>query len=193
MNALASAGIATCLFYAGLYIIMLWRPQCELGPLFFDPVPIPIIFTFLIALASALISTRGQKDATKPASFLTILKTYALYLVGGHLVLGVILIITEMTHGIDDMDSTYLIALLVHYLNLPTRWVLESLRVTPEIFTVVLAGTLQWASLAVALAAVHYAIKSGVGVVTRTFLVRDRDDAGNIIAVKKKPGYEEKS
>ncbi len=87
---------------------------------------------------------------------------YVLFLVGGHLLLGLILIVTEATHGLSDMDASFLIVLLVYYLNLPTVWLLDSLRVDFSWITIALAGILQWTILAFAIAAVHYAIKRRV-------------------------------
>ena len=90
----------------------------------------------------------------------------ALFFVGGHLLLGLILLGIEATHGINDQDASFAVAILFHYLNLPTVWVLQSLRVTPEIILVLLAGTVQWAIIGLTTAALYQAFRSGFRVVT---------------------------
>ena len=90
----------------------------------------------------------------------------SLFFVGGHLLLGLILLGIEAAHGINDQDASFAVAILFHYLNLPTVWVLQSLRVTPEIILVLLAGIVQWAIIGLATAALNRAFTSGFQVVT---------------------------
>ncbi len=78
----------------------------------------------------------------------------ALVLIGGHLLLGVALLVIEATHGINDQDASFGIALVFHYLNLPSIWILASMGMTPEIVVVLVAGIAQWAGVALAIAVV---------------------------------------
>jgi len=111
--------------------------------------------TFLIVQAACFV--RGFTHLGRGQMFRTTLK-YVLLLVGVHLLLGFILIVTEATHGLSDMDASFLIVLLVYYMNLPTVWMLNSLGVAFRWITVVLAGIFQWSILAFAMSAVHHAI-----------------------------------
>ena len=95
----------------------------------------------------------------------TILKL-ALLFVGGHLLLGLVLLAVEAIHGINDQDASFAVAILFHYLNLPTVWVLRLLGGTPEIILVLLVGIVQWAGLALTIAAVYYVFRSRFRVVT---------------------------
>ena len=104
--------------------------------------PLPVVLTFLIALASAAGLTNVGKKSAKPVGFLVTLERYALFLVGGHVVLGTILLVTDATYGLSDMDGSFLIVLLVHYLNLPTSCVLGLLRVDLGWVGVILGGIL---------------------------------------------------
>ena len=88
---------------------------------------------------------------------------YVLFLVGGHLVLGLILLVTEATHGLSDMDASFLIVLLFSFLNQPSFWLLDFLRVDFSWIAIVLVGILQWTVLACAFAAVHYVIRAESG------------------------------
>ena len=89
-----------------------------------------------------------------------------LFFVGGHLLLGLILLGIEAAHGINDQGASFAVAILFHDLNLPAVWVLQSLGVTPEIILVLLAGTVQWAIIGWATAALYQAFRSGFRVVT---------------------------
>ncbi|MBI5396266.1 MAG: hypothetical protein HZA91_13300 [Verrucomicrobia bacterium] len=73
----------------------------------------------------------------------------ALALVGAHLLLGAILMVIKATHGINDQDASFAVALLFHYLNFPSVWGLRSVAgADPGIIAVLLAGIVQWAALA---------------------------------------------
>ena len=80
----------------------------------------------------------------------TILKT-TLTLLGGHLLLGVALLVIDATHGISDQDASFAVALLFHYLNLPSIWLLESMGSAPKIGVVVAVGLAQWVALGLAI------------------------------------------
>jgi hypothetical protein len=45
---------------------------------------------------------------------------FALFLVGAHVLLGLSLLVIEATHGINDQDASFAVALVFHYLNLPS-------------------------------------------------------------------------
>jgi hypothetical protein len=87
----------------------------------------------------------------------------ALFLVGGHLLLGMILLVIAATHGINDQDASFAVAMLFRCLNLPTVWVLQSAGGTIEsqIVLILLVGIVQWAALAFAIAAIYHAFKCG--------------------------------
>ncbi|MFA5189488.1 MAG: hypothetical protein WC740_02120 [Verrucomicrobiia bacterium] len=72
----------------------------------------------------------------------------AFLLVGAHLLLGATLLVIEATHGINDQDASFAVALLFHYLNLPSVWLLRFIGAAPGVIAVLLAGIVQWAALA---------------------------------------------
>lgn len=80
----------------------------------------------------------------------TVLRTL-MVLVGGHLVLGVILLVIDATHGINDQDASFAVALLFYYLNLPSIWLLESMGSEPKIAVVIAVGFVQWVGLGLAI------------------------------------------
>jgi hypothetical protein len=86
----------------------------------------------------------------------------ALFLVGGHLLLGMILLGIAATHGINDQDASFAAAMLFRYLNLPAVWVLRSTRGTIEsqIVLILVVGIVQWAGLAFVIAAICHALRS---------------------------------
>lgn len=88
----------------------------------------------------------------------TLLRTF-LVLVGGHLVLGATLLAIEATHGINDQDASFAVAIAFHYLNLPTIWLLRLGDSGPPPIAVVLAmGIVQWTGIALVTgAALHIA------------------------------------
>ena len=77
--------------------------------------------------------------------------------VGVHLLLGVLLLVINVLHGINDQDISFAIALLFHAANLPTIWVLRFLGVNPSIVVTLVAGVVQWG-----------VIGAGVGAVVRS-------------------------
>lgn len=82
----------------------------------------------------------------------------AVIFVGAHLVLGAVLLCVEAAHGINDQDASFAMALLFHWLNAPTVWLLVALGVAPRIGLVVLVGAVQWALVACVVAAMVLAI-----------------------------------
>lgn len=87
----------------------------------------------------------------------TILKL-AGWLVGAHLLLGGALLVMEATHGINDQDASFAVALLFHYLNFPSVWLLRWMGFAPGIVAVLLVGTLQWITLAAVIGGGYRAI-----------------------------------
>ena len=83
-----------------------------------------------------------------------------LALVGAHLLLGVILLAIEATHGINDQDPSFAVALLFHGLNYPAVRLLRSLGMTPGIAAGLLTGIVQWAVLGAALAVAWRAVRN---------------------------------
>ena len=87
----------------------------------------------------------------------------ALLLVGAHVLLGLILIVTEASQGINDQRASFALALVVYYLNLPTVWLLHFLRLPTGVVPVVAAGILQWTILAFAIATVYCGLRFKLG------------------------------
>lgn len=83
----------------------------------------------------------------------------ALAFVGVHLLLGACLLAIEATHGIDDQDASFALALLFHGLNYPTVLLLRLRGAGPGIAAVLLAGIVQWALLGAAVATVWRAVR----------------------------------
>jgi hypothetical protein len=78
-----------------------------------------------------------------------------LVLVGGHLLLGVALLAIEATHGINDENASFAVAIAFYYLNLPTIWLLRSANsATPPIAVVLAMGIAQWTGVALVIGAV---------------------------------------
>ena len=87
-------------------------------------------------------------------------------LVGVHLVLGLTLLTIEAIHGINDQDASFAVALLFHYLNLPSLWMLRSIGLSPGIGMVVVVGIAQWTSLALVIAIVFCSARSTFRAIT---------------------------
>jgi len=68
----------------------------------------------------------------------------AAMLVGANLLLVLALFVTEATHGINDQDASFALAMLVYTLNKPAIWAFEPLGITSEAWTLLAGGTLQW-------------------------------------------------
>jgi hypothetical protein len=92
----------------------------------------------------------------------------SLYLVGGHLLLSMVLLVIVATHGISDQDASFAVAMLYHGLNLPSVWVLGIIGGAPDkqIVLVFLMGIVQWAGVALMIAAVCHAFRFGLRAVT---------------------------
>jgi hypothetical protein len=118
-----------------------------------------MILSFAAQLLSDTISFRRSREQRQMLR--TTLK-FAKFLVGGHLLLGLALIVTEATHGINDQDPSFALALLVHYMNLPSVWLLNWLRVPSSVIPVVLTGFFQWAIIAFAMAAIYHSFRAMV-------------------------------
>lgn len=88
----------------------------------------------------------------------TVLKRYrnvAGMLVGIHAVLLLALTLIHYTRGISDEDATFLLALLVWFIDRPALWVLGP---APEPISIFLAGTVQWLLIALPVAALLHGI-----------------------------------
>ncbi|MBM4157146.1 MAG: hypothetical protein FJ221_19305 [Lentisphaerae bacterium] len=83
----------------------------------------------------------------------------ALAFVGAHLLLGVCLLAIEATHGINDQDASFAVALLFRGLNYPTVRLLRLLGAEPGIAAVLLAGIVPWALLGAAVATAWRAVR----------------------------------
>ena len=94
-----------------------------------------------------------------------LLKT-VLVLVGGHLILGLALLLIESVQGINDQGPSYAVGLLFYYLNLPSVWLLKSMGAEPGIALVVAVGTVQWAVLALAIAIAFHKSASALRSIT---------------------------
>ena len=77
--------------------------------------------------------------------------------VGVHLLLAVLLLVINATHGINDQDISFAIAMLFHTANYPTVWVLRLFGVNPSIGAILVVGVVQWG-----------VIGAGVGAVIRS-------------------------
>jgi hypothetical protein len=83
-----------------------------------------------------------------------------LVIVGGYVTLGTALILVDAIHGINDQDPSFVLWLLVLFMNKPTVWVLDALDVSIRPTPVVLAGIVQWAVIGCAVAAVWNSLKA---------------------------------
>jgi len=97
----------------------------------------------------------------KEAGMLRTILRLTTFLVGGHLLFGLILMVIKATHGINDQDPSFAVALLFYYLNFPAVCLLRHLGTPPEtIPPVILVGILQWGCVASVIAAVYYPFRS---------------------------------
>ena len=85
----------------------------------------------------------------------------ALLLVSLHLLVGLAVMIIEVAHGVSDDGAGFVLGMLVYYMNLPAVLLLESLDVSVTNLSIVVAGGVQWAIVAVVIAGVHHGLKSG--------------------------------
>lgn len=77
-------------------------------------------------------------------------RNVAAFTVGIHAVLLFLLALVHYTRGVSDEDATFLLALLVWFIDQPAIWVLGS---SPEPISIFLAGTVQWLLIALPVAA----------------------------------------
>jgi hypothetical protein len=77
-------------------------------------------------------------------------RNVAAIMVGIHAVLILLLALVHYTRGVSDEDATFLLALLVWFMDRPAIWVLGS---SPEPVSIFLAGTVQWLLIATPVAA----------------------------------------
>lgn len=87
----------------------------------------------------------------------------ALVLVGAHLLLGAIFLAIEATHGINDRDISFAIALLFYYLNFLPVLALRSMGINPASIVVLLAGIAQWVMLAILVSIGYHVMKRSTG------------------------------
>lgn len=89
-----------------------------------------------------------------------------LVLVGVHLLLGLVLLVIQATHGINDQDASFAVAMVFYCLNLPTFWLLRHMGGRPGVAVVVVAGVVQWAGLALLIGVICHAVRSGIRAAT---------------------------
>lgn len=73
----------------------------------------------------------------------------AICFVLAHLLLGFLLLLINALHGINDQDVSFAIAMLFHYANYPTVWMLRLFGVNPSIGATLAAGIMQWGVIGV--------------------------------------------
>ncbi len=82
-------------------------------------------------------------------------RNVAAIMVGIHAVLILLLALVHYTRGVSDEDATFLLALLIWFLDRPAIWVLGP---SPEPVGIFLAGTVQWLLIALPVAALLHGI-----------------------------------
>lgn len=82
-------------------------------------------------------------------------RNIAAILFGVHTVLIVALAVIHYTRGVSDEDATFLLALLIWFLDRPAIWILGS---SPEPVGIFLAGTVQWLLIALPVAALLHGV-----------------------------------
>jgi hypothetical protein len=103
-----------------------------------------------------------------------------MFFVGIHLILGFTLLGINVTHGINDQDASFALAIIFHFLNLPTVWALRHAGYTPEMLQVFLVGVVQWAIIVFASATVYHAFKSISRTITsKTIMTAKSASAGD--------------
>ncbi len=82
-------------------------------------------------------------------------RNVAAIMVGIHAVLILLLALVHYTRGVSDEDATFLLALLIWFLDRPAIWVLGP---SPEPVGIFLVGTAQWLLIALPVAALWHGI-----------------------------------
>lgn len=77
--------------------------------------------------------------------------------VGVHLLLGILLLVINVLHGINDQNISFAIAMLFHTANYPTVCMLRLFGVNSSIGATLMVGVVQWC-----------VIGAGVGAVVRS-------------------------
>jgi hypothetical protein len=88
-------------------------------------------------------------------------------LIGAHTLLGLSLLAIEATHGVNDQDASFAVAIIFYYLNIPTVWLLRSTSDPPGIALVLVVGIVQWAGVAVLIAVVFHTSRSCLRAIAR--------------------------
>ena len=76
-------------------------------------------------------------------------------MVGIHAVLLFLLAVVHYTRGVSDEDATFLLALLVWFIDRPAIWTLGP---SPEPLSIFLAGSVQWLLIALPVAALQHGV-----------------------------------
>lgn len=90
----------------------------------------------------------------------------ALLFVGGHVLLGLALLGIEATHGVNDQDASFAVALAFYYPNWPSVCVVKSMGSAAGIGVVLLLGIVQWVGVALVIAVVYHACRAIFRVLT---------------------------
>ena len=88
----------------------------------------------------------------------TILKLL-LWIVGIHTILWILFGLILSTTGIDDQSPTFLVAVIVYYVDVPARQVLDWCGMSTNELNVFFFGTIQWAMIALLLAGGYGALR----------------------------------
>ncbi len=98
-------------------------------------------------------------------------RNVAATMAGIHSVLLFLLALVHYTRGVSDEDATFLLALLVWFIDRPAIWTLGP---SPEPVGIFLAGTVQWLLIALPVAALLHGIAQWRGRAAAGESVEDR-------------------
>jgi hypothetical protein len=83
-----------------------------------------------------------------------------LFFVGAHLLLGSALLIIEATHGINDQDASFAVAVAFHCFSFPSVHLLTSISGEPGIVSILIVGVVQWTLIALLVAVIYHIFRS---------------------------------
>lgn len=84
-----------------------------------------------------------------------IVRKLILWILGVHTMLWLIFYLVQSTVGIDDQSPTFLLAVIVYYVDVPARFVMGWCNISTNELSVFIFGTIQWAMIALVLAGAY--------------------------------------
>ena len=78
-----------------------------------------------------------------------------LWIVGVRTILWLLFYLVQRTVGIDDQSPTFLLAVIIYYVDVPARYVMGWCNISTSDLSVFIFGTIQWTMIALLLAGAY--------------------------------------